>query len=38
VFRQPIVSNPHADKGHPTELAKPASSVMPVIARRAFSP
>ena len=38
VLRQPMVSSPQADSGHPTVEAKPAISVMPVIERRAASP
>ncbi len=38
VLRQPMASSPHALNGHPTVLAKPAISVMPVIERRAVSP
>ena len=38
VLRQPMVSSPQADSGHPTVDAKPASSVMPVIERRASLP
>jgi hypothetical protein len=38
VLRQPMVSSPSADSGHPTVDAKPAISVMPVIERRAASP
>ena len=38
VLRQPMVSSPQAVSGHPTVLAKPASRVMPVMARRAWSP
>jgi hypothetical protein len=38
VSRQPMVSSPQADSGHPTVEAKPAISVMPVIERRASLP
>ena len=38
VLRQPMVCSPQAVSGHPTVEAKPASSVMPVMERRALSP
>ena len=37
VPRQPNVSSPHCVSGQPTVLAKPAISVMPVMALRALT-